>query len=210
MEPRKVLAGDAPERWNALYRPPGTRQIVLGLEGMPRGLESSDRFWPVHMSVFFPFRPLGLFLAGVTAETQIRNLRCGNQSESNDEPMSGLYFATHESFAELKALADRGEIAPPANLVFEMDALEAGNRLTLEIRGPVSCGAVWGLTYEGNRVPCERIEVMRNHEGSEGYSGRVLRTTLRGSEVVFEASAPNEEGVYRLIESRHGARPVFG
>lgn len=210
METRKVLEANDLNRWNALYRPPGTRQVVLGLDGVPKTYEASDRFWPIYMPTFIPFRPLGLFLAGVTGETTIRRLRCGNQSESNDAEIPALYFASNRSFAELKALAARGELAPPANLVFEMDELSTGNTLSFEIRGPVTGACVWGLAYEGNRAPCERVEVSRNREGSEGYAGRVLRSTLRGTEVVFEASAPTEDGVYRLIESRHGARPVFG
>lgn len=206
MEERVVLAWDDPSRWNALYRPPGTRQLVLGFDEVPETYEAGDRFHPVRLPIYCPFRPLGLFLQGVTAESWVRNIRCGNQSQTNDQKLPATWFATHRSFAELKALAAKGELDVPAGSVLEMDELSAGNSFSFEIRGPITGACLWGLVYDHDRVPCERVEVRRKTEGECGCEGRVLRSSLRGHEIAFEVTAPTEEGVYRVLESRNRGR----
>jgi hypothetical protein len=206
MEERVVLAWDDPSRWNALYRPPGTRQLVLGFDEVPETYEAGDRFHPVRLPIYCPFRPLGLFLQGVTAESWVRNIRCGNQSQTNDQKLPALWFATHRSFADLKALAANGELEVPAGSVLEMDELVAGNSFSFEVKGPITGACLWGLIYAHDRIPCERVEVRK--EG-ESFEGRILKSTLRGNEVSFEVTAPSEDGVYRLLSDRRESRSPF-
>jgi hypothetical protein len=178
---------------------PGVKQIVVAARPWEQRDSSefaADTVYSMPVHPYRPFLPLGLFVIGATPRTFVEDVRTGNQSHFSG-PVSAEYFSNGKSFAELEQLAERGELSVPPHQHFEIDVVDSGQSLIVQMRGPFSGVALWGLAQVGP-VPSQSVDV--KCEGSE-HVGTIVEHRLRGDEVVLTVRSPTESGCCRLLES---------
>ncbi len=209
----------------AIVRPPGTAQVLFTFPSSraPQGqaslrLPGSSLCLTQH--VMRPFLPLGLFVWGATAESTVESIRVGAQHEGTitAHPMPARYFETGRSMAELRALAEAGELelTVEERQVLEMEVADVGHQVSVCIKGPFEDVCLWGLTY-AQRWPLltQTIEYASSPvtfgvdlgENWSGFRGRVIEHHLGGDRVISNVYAPSEDSVCRLlVAARHPER----
>lgn len=112
-----------------------------------------------------PFRPSGLIVFGVTAETLITDARVGHQPilKIGAEPLPGLVFAVGYSFGDfikMLEIDERTELGEEVSFfrarmkrepgvkphqIFDCPTCGLGERVVIRTTGPLEALAVWGL-----------------------------------------------------------------
>lgn len=121
-------------------------------------------------------------------------------------PIPASWFATKRSFAELKVLAERGELKKADVNLEVADVLELGARVKVEIEGPMTGMCLWGLSACGP-LPPMRWDCKKTDDGAVVS---LYETDLLGEHEVFKVAAPSVDSAQDLTAIFWGRRRLGG
>jgi hypothetical protein len=181
-----------------------TRQVILPFALDPP--EQSVMYGSTYRrssttQVDVPFLPLGLLFWGATKDTFVSSVRSGNMAEvgAAHRPIPARYFEARKTFAELIALAEKGELPKHIadNQILEMHEISPGCMMSVETIGPYESFCVWGTTYRAEQ-PRQLACISKS---GDRFNGVISDRTLRGTRPLFTVETPSEDSCSELLSS---------